>query len=163
MRQVSHHPRDWRGNLYVYPVISRRSRGLSIGINLNPDTACNFDCVYCQVDRTGTPRIRAVDTDIVRDELQGMISVVRDASLFKDADFADVPADWRAIKDIAFSGDGEPTTCKHFATCVEMVADASLAREVLGWQPQYTDIESIVASAWHWHKAHPLGYDDRER
>jgi sulfatase maturation enzyme AslB (radical SAM superfamily) len=48
----AHHPRDWRDNLYVYPVISRRSRGLSIGVNLNPDTACNFDCIYCQVDRT---------------------------------------------------------------------------------------------------------------
>ena len=45
----------------------------------------------------------------------------------------------------------------------ELVADASLAREVLGWQPQYTDIQSIVASAWQWHQAHPRGYDDRER
>ena len=33
----------------------------NVGINLNPDTACNFDCVYCQVDRTGTPRVREVD------------------------------------------------------------------------------------------------------
>jgi len=40
----------------------------------------------------------------------------------------------------------------------ELVADASLAREVLGWQPQYTDIESIIASAWSWHQAHPHGY-----
>lgn len=33
------HPRHWRENRYVYPVISRRSRGLSIGVNLNPDKA----------------------------------------------------------------------------------------------------------------------------
>ncbi|MCH7753300.1 MAG: UDP-glucose 4-epimerase GalE [Planctomycetes bacterium] len=45
----------------------------------------------------------------------------------------------------------------------ELVADASLAREVLGWQPQYTDIESIVASAWQWHQEHPKGFDDRKR
>ena len=45
------HDRAWRANRYVYPVVSRRSRGLSIGVNLNPDKACNFDCVYCQVDR----------------------------------------------------------------------------------------------------------------
>ena len=45
----------------------------------------------------------------------------------------------------------------------ELVADASLAREVLGWQPKYTDIESIVASAWQWHQAHPDRYDDREK
>jgi len=58
LRQFRSHPRNWRENFYVYPVISRRSGGLSIGINLNPDTACNFDCVYCQVDRTSTPRVR---------------------------------------------------------------------------------------------------------
>ena len=45
----------------------------------------------------------------------------------------------------------------------ELVADASLAREVLGWQAKYTDIGSIVASAWQWHQAHPNGYEDRER
>ncbi len=45
----------------------------------------------------------------------------------------------------------------------ELVADARLAREVLGWQPKYTEIESIVASAWQWHKSHPRGYDDRGR
>ena len=45
----------------------------------------------------------------------------------------------------------------------ELVADASLAREVLGWQPQYTDIQAIVASAWQWHQGNPNGYDDRDR
>lgn len=122
LRQISHHPRDWRGNLYVYPVISRRSRGLSIGINLNPDTACNFDCVYCQVDRSGTPRVRDVDPQGVYDELAQMIELIQRGSLFEDSAFADVPAAWRSIKDIAFSGDGEPTTCKSFEACVEVVA-----------------------------------------
>ncbi len=42
--------------------------------------------------------------------------------LFDDPAFADVPADMRAIKDIAFSGDGEPTTCKRFRTCLKIVA-----------------------------------------
>lgn len=40
----------------------------------------------------------------------------------------------------------------------ELVADASLAREVLHWTPQYMDIESIVETAWQWHKSHPNGY-----
>jgi UDP-glucose 4-epimerase len=40
----------------------------------------------------------------------------------------------------------------------ELVADALLAREVLGWQPQYTAIEAIVETAWRWHQAHPRGY-----
>ena len=49
------HRRDLDQNRYVYAVVSRRARGLSIGVNLNPDKVCNFDCPYCQVDRT-TPR-----------------------------------------------------------------------------------------------------------
>jgi UDP-glucose 4-epimerase len=43
-----------------------------------------------------------------------------------------------------------------------LVADASLANEVLGWKPKYTDIEAVVKSAWGWHKAHPNGYGDRK-
>jgi UDP-glucose 4-epimerase len=40
----------------------------------------------------------------------------------------------------------------------ELVADASLARELLGWTPKYTTIESIVETAWNWHRTHPRGY-----
>src|SRR5690606_35366577 len=40
----------------------------------------------------------------------------------------------------------------------ELVADASLAREVLGWQPGYTEIDAIVETAWRWHRDHPDGY-----
>ncbi len=43
----------------------------------------------------------------------------------------------------------------------QLVADARLANETLAWQPKYTDIEAIVASAWKWHQQHPRGYDDR--
>ncbi len=122
LRQYKNHTRDWRQNAYVYPVISRRSGGLSIGINLNPDMACNFDCVYCQVDRTRTPRIRRVDVDQVREELGAMIADAQSGALFSDPAFADVPDSLRTIKDIALSGDGEPTTCKKFSQCVEIVA-----------------------------------------
>ena len=40
----------------------------------------------------------------------------------------------------------------------ELVADARLAQEILGWQPQYTTIEAIVETAWNWHRTHPRGY-----
>ena len=116
------HQRDWRQNAYVYPVISRRSGGLSIGINLNPDMACNFDCIYCQVDRSSPPRIRKVDLTRLGDELAQMISDAQSRVLFQDPSFVNVPDEWRPIKDIAFSGDGEPTTSKHFRECVELVA-----------------------------------------
>lgn len=110
--------------------MSRRSRGLSIGINLNPDTACNFDCVYCQVDRSGTPRVREVDLDRVRIELADMIRLAKSGALFSEPEFANVPAVLRRINDIAFSGDGEPTTCRHFGACVDLVAELKLAHDL---------------------------------
>ena len=41
----------------------------------------------------------------------------------------------------------------------ELVADSTLARKVLGWQPQFESIEKIVESAWKWHQCHPKGYE----
>lgn len=95
---------------------------MSIGINLNPDMACNFDCVYCQVDRTRPPRVRDVDPELLRDELRQMIAEALNGGLFEDPALAGVPEELRGIRDIAFSGDGEPTTCKHFRQCVDLVA-----------------------------------------
>ncbi len=45
------HTRRFAENRYVYPVLSRRAGGISVGVNLNRDKTCNFRCVYCQVDR----------------------------------------------------------------------------------------------------------------
>ena len=41
-----------------------------------------------------------------------------------------------------------------------LVADAGKARSVLGWRTQYPDLESIIRTAWEWHKAHPDGYEN---
>lgn len=131
--QHADHSRRWQENLYVYPVISRRSGGLSIGINLNPDTACNFDCIYCQVNRTITPRVRDVDPVVLRDELTQMIAHsqrIDGAGLFDEPAFASVPPGLRVVRDIAFSGDGEPTTCPIFAECVQIVADVKRAADL---------------------------------
>jgi len=40
----------------------------------------------------------------------------------------------------------------------ELIADATLAGERLGWKPQYMDVKSIVETAWKWHQSHPNGY-----
>ena len=40
-----------------------------------------------------------------------------------------------------------------------LVGDSKKAREVLGWNPQFPDLESIIESAWKWHQAHPKGYE----
>ncbi len=117
------HSRNWRENLYVYPVISRRSEGLSVGVNLNPDKACNFDCVYCQVDRKVPPVVRKVDPDVLRDELDHMASIAVSGELFDDVQFGHVPPAYRRFNDIAFSGDGEPTASPQFPAAVHIAAE----------------------------------------
>lgn len=41
-----------------------------------------------------------------------------------------------------------------------LVADATRAKEVLDWNPQFPEIEKIIESAWKWHEANPSGYED---
>ncbi len=117
------HSRSWQTNRYVYPVISRRSRGLSIGVNLNPDKVCNFDCIYCCVDRTKPPAIREVDMDILRQELDAMIQWACSGEIWKESPFDRTPAELRRINDVAFSGDGEPTAFAGFADACRMAAE----------------------------------------
>jgi wyosine [tRNA(Phe)-imidazoG37] synthetase (radical SAM superfamily) len=113
----------WQRNGYVYPVISRRGGGLSVGVNLNPDKACNFDCVYCQVDRTAPPAFRKVDLQVLTEELEHMVRLVRDGRLWTEVQFGHVPSEYRRFNDIAFSGDGEPTACPQFRQAVQIAAD----------------------------------------
>ncbi len=113
----SAHSRHWAECRYVYPVISRRSRGLSIGINLSPDQVCNFDCVYCQVDRSGSSRSDPVDLDVLEEELRSIAGNWRE--LFTLPGFCDVPEPLRRLNDIAFSGDGEPTAVAVFPEAVQ--------------------------------------------
>src|SRR6185369_12034336 len=76
-RAFTLHERVWRQNRYVYPVVSRRSKGISIGINLNPDKVCNFDCIYCSVDRKIASGIADVDLTLLRRELAEMLELAR--------------------------------------------------------------------------------------
>jgi len=117
------HSRSWQANRYVYPVISRRSRGLSIGVNLNPDKVCNFDCIYCCVDRTVTPTVREVDLDVLRDELLHMLQLAASGEIWKQPPFDSTPPPLRRINDVAFSGDGEPTAFQKFGEACTLAAD----------------------------------------
>jgi len=117
------HSRHWRENTFVYPVLSRRSRGVSIGVNLNPDKVCNFDCIYCQVDRRSEAVTKFVETERLLAEIDAMLSHVTSGALFREEPFSTVPAELRRLNDIAFSGDGEPTTFKNFDQIVRDVAE----------------------------------------
>src|SRR5437016_1181212 len=122
------HRRNFAENLYVYAVVSRRSKGVSIGVNLNPDKVCNFDCVYCQVDRKTPPVVRDVDEAQLLDELDEMLDLVTTGRLFEHERFRQTPPTLRRLNDIAFSGDGEPTTCPRFLDIVRAAADLKRRR-----------------------------------
>jgi wyosine [tRNA(Phe)-imidazoG37] synthetase (radical SAM superfamily) len=121
---IRDHRRQWRDCLYAYPVVSRRSKGLSIGVNLNPDKRCAFSCVYCQVDRRLRRGLHAVDIPTVRQELDLALSEAASGRLWREHRFAATPPALRRINDIAFSGDGEPTCLANFDQAVEAAAEA---------------------------------------
>ena len=127
--------RLWRQNRYIYPVLARRTGGVSIGVNLNVDKICNFGCIYCEVNRRVAPLIKDVDLEALTTELRAALEMAQNGELLRDARFAgkDAP-DGGALRvtDIAFSGDGEPTSFRNFKAVVERtiaLRDEAGARE----------------------------------
>lgn len=116
------HRRVWRNFDYCYPVVSRRSRGVSLGVNLNPDKVCNFDCVYCEVDRLTPPQRKDLDLDQLDQELGLLLDLATSGELYDIPPFDSARPEQRRLNDIAFSGDGEPTTAREFAEVAERVA-----------------------------------------
>lgn len=116
------HRRVWRDFDYCYPVISRRSRGVSLGVNLNTDKVCNFDCVYCEVDRQTPPKRRDLDLDLLEKELGLLLDLATSGEIYEFPPFGSARPEQRRLNDIAFSGDGEPTTAREFPDVVARVA-----------------------------------------
>ena len=117
MLTTDDHSRDSAGLLYVYPVVSRRAGGVSVGINLNTNNACNWACLYCQVDnltRGGPPPL-----DLPR--LERELVAFLDDLLNGDFMQRQVPPEARKLVDVAFSGNGEPTSAPEFSAAVELV------------------------------------------
>ncbi|MEX0676855.1 MAG: radical SAM protein [Pirellulales bacterium] len=123
------HARTFAANRFVYPVLSRRSGGISVGVNLNPDKVCNFDCIYCQVDRTRQSETRFVEIGGLLSELERVLRLVTSGGLYAAAEFSATPAPLRRLNDIAFSGDGEPTTYRNFD---EIIAACAALKDRLG-------------------------------
>ena len=123
------HSRSFEDNRFVYAVVSRRSGGVSIGVNLNPDKYCNFDCVYCQVDRTvpGARVLRKLDLPQLREELDEMVELAAGGALFESPRFSATPPEYRRLNDIAMSGDGEPTVSPIFDEVAQICADVRAA------------------------------------
>jgi wyosine [tRNA(Phe)-imidazoG37] synthetase (radical SAM superfamily) len=125
---TNRHDRDSAGLLYVYPVVSRRAGGLSVGINLNPNNACNWRCIYCQVPGLVYGMAPTIDLPRLEAELRGFM----DDLLRGDYMSKHVPEGSRVLKDVAFSGNGEPTSSKQFAEAVDIVGRALEAFDLLG-------------------------------
>lgn len=149
---VSDHNRDVSGMKYVYPVVSRRAGGVSIGINLNINNACNWRCIYCQVPNLirGTPS--PVELDVLEKELRGFLTNV----LYGDFMERYVAEADRYLKDIAFSGNGEPTSAKEFPQVVllleKILRDFNLLDTLkirLITNGSLTDKQAILASIRH--------------
>jgi len=121
MLSVSDHRRDSAGFTYVYPVLSRRAGGLSVGINLNPNSACNWRCIYCQVPGLRRGAAPPIDLALLRRELRQLLTDVAQGDFY---DRFEVPVAHRVLRDIAISGNGEATTAAEFPAVVEIIGDA---------------------------------------
>ena len=123
------HSRDNLGMTYVYSVLSRRSGGLSIGINLNPNNACNWRCVYCQVPNLIRGAPPPLDPGLLEDELRRLLQDVLEGDFFERHD---LPNELRVIRDIAIAGNGEPTSCPEFAAAVALIGQVVADFDLLG-------------------------------
>lgn len=115
---VTNHDRDSAALRYVYPVISRRAGSVSVGINLNPNNACNWRCIYCQVPDLKRGAAPPVDLSLLESELRGFLDDLLHGDFMKSR----VPEGLQRINDIALSGNGEPTSAAEFSRVVELIA-----------------------------------------
>ncbi|MDZ4201526.1 MAG: radical SAM protein [Gallionella sp.] len=112
------HDRNSADMRYVYPVVSRRAGGVSVGINLNPNNACNWRCIYCQVPGLTRGKAPPIDLALLEKELRDFLHEL----LHGDFMGKRVPETARRISDIALSGNGEPTSATEFAQVIQIIA-----------------------------------------
>lgn len=121
------HDRDSAGMTYVYPVVSRRAGGVSVGVNLNPNNACNWACIYCQVPNLARGTAPDIDLRRLETELHTMLADILHGDFMQRR----VPEGARRLNDIALSGNGEPTSAREFPQIIESIgrtmADFGLA------------------------------------
>ncbi|MDX8397014.1 MAG: radical SAM protein [Mariprofundaceae bacterium] len=144
---TTNHDRDIFGMTYVYPVVSRRAGGVSLGINLNPNNACNWHCAYCQVPNL----IRGVAPDINLLQLEQELGRMLSSLLHGDFMQQHVKEDYRKFCDVAISGNGEPTSCKSFDAVVAVIIDVMNDFDVVGKIPL-----RLISNGSYVHKPHVL-------
>lgn len=128
------HPRIYESFTYAYPVLSRRSGGVSFGVNVNLDKLCNFDCPYCQVDRTVPGKPQRLDLAVIREEIETLLASVDERGVCRLPLFDALPDEQKMLRDIALSGDGEPTMVPEFAMIAAILAEVQAARPELDFK-----------------------------
>jgi wyosine [tRNA(Phe)-imidazoG37] synthetase (radical SAM superfamily) len=137
-------PRDFLDNRFVYTVVSPRARGLSVGVNMNPDRRCNFDCVYCEVDRSEPAPEASLDVGAMILELERTLEAVHSGRIRERPGYQRLPADLLQLRHVALSGDGEPTLCPNFLEAVEAV----IHLRARGWFPFFKLVLMTNASGF---------------
>jgi wyosine [tRNA(Phe)-imidazoG37] synthetase (radical SAM superfamily) len=122
------YPREFFDNRFVYAVVSPRARGLSIGINMNPDKRCNFNCEYCEVNRLLPARETFLDVNVMAEELQRTLTLADSGELKNFRLYRNTPADLMQLRHVALSGDGEPTLCPNFLDAVRAIVHVRARR-----------------------------------
>lgn len=126
MKLHQEHPRNFQQFKYVYPVISRRSNGLSLGINLNPDGKCSYNCVYCQVPEHEKNPLAKIDLSVLKRELTAVIDSIFSNELFKIEPFSRLQEPEKKIfRDIAIAGNGEPSLVPCLPEVMEIIIELS--------------------------------------
>ncbi len=115
---TTNHDRDSVALRYVYPVLSRRAGGVSVGINLNTNNACNWRCIYCQVPGLTKGAAPPVDFVVLERELRDFLNELQHGDFMQSR----IPEDARRINDIALSGNGEPTSSAEFVQVIELIS-----------------------------------------
>lgn len=113
----SNHSRIFKDFTYIYPVLSRRSQGVSLGINLNVNNACNWRCIYCQVDGLKRGKPDQIKLDILEYELDTMLNAIANTDFLQEY----APFGLDRLNDICLSGNGESTVSKEFLDVVNII------------------------------------------
>ena len=106
---ITNHDRNIFQGKYIYPVVSRRAGGLSLGINLNTNNACNWQCIYCEVPNLVRGKPEPINLQELESELDYWLDQIINKSFLSQYTKSKTE-----FKDIAFSGNGEPTASKQF-------------------------------------------------
>ena len=114
---IHDHSRELSGLKYIYSVISRRAGGLSIGINLNVNNACNWQCIYCEIPNLTRGSPPPIELEVLENELRFFLHEI----IHGDYMEKNVAIEDRHLKDIAFSGNGEPTSAEEFPQVILIV------------------------------------------